>query len=258
MTIFHLTPSQIEALFLVFTRISAISFTAPLFSDRRIPMQIRAGISLLLAIILQPIVSPVGEITSSIPLFVLLVCKEVLVGVVIGFSANLIFQIVQMASEMQDMSAGFSFAGMVDPEMQRSGAILGQFQMIVMWLIFLTVNGHHVLIQSIADSFYIVPLGGFNYHSSLTGQLVMLVTTMMLLALRMSAPLIGSVLLADLSFGMLQRTAPQLNLISVGFPIKIALSGIVVMFCLPYIIPMQRDFVPYMERIINSFLILGR
>lgn len=233
-------------------------FTAPFFSDHRIPLQIRAALSLLLAIILQPIVAPAGAgVSGSIPIFCLLLTKEILVGVIIGFAANLVFQIVQMASEMQDMSAGFGFAGMVDPHMEQSSAILGQFQTVLMWLIFLTVNGHHVLLQGIADSFYIVPLGAFQFHSSLAGELVMLVTTMMLIALRMSAPIIGAVLLTNLAMGMLQRTAPQLNLISVGFPVTIALSLVIVMFALPFIIPMQRDLIPYMGRIVDSFLVLS-
>jgi len=251
---FNLTTSQIAGFFLIFLRIGALMSTAPIFSSQRVPLQLRAALSLLLALLLQPVIAPDGPTVPSMPVFAMLAIREVAVGLVIGYLASLIFSIIEMAGEIQDMQAGFGFAGVVDPAMQRSSAILGQFQMVLMWLIFLMVNGHHMLLQAVTDSFAIVPLGKFTYTTEMTANMVQLTMTILFIALRISAPVLGAVLLSDLGLGMLQRTAPQLNIIAVGFPIKITVAVAVVCLALPFITGVFRDLVPFMRTAITGVL----
>ena len=253
--IFSLSPSQIAGFFLIFVRIGAIMFTAPIFSSPRVPVQLRTGICLLLTFLLQPVVAPDGpQVNFSLIVFGALLLREVIVGLVIGYIANLLFSAIEMAGELQDTQSGFGFAGVVDPNFERSSAILGQFQMVLMWLIFMTVNGHHLLMQAIADSFQLVPLGKFAYHEGLTTQMLRLVTNLLLIAIRISAPVLGSVLLADLGMGVLQRTAPQLNIMAVGFQVKIVVAVIVVGLALPFICALQRDVVFQMAPAVRDML----
>jgi flagellar biosynthetic protein FliR len=127
--------------------------------------------------------------------------------------ANLVFSVIEMAGELQDTQSGFGFAGVVDPNFSQSSAILGQFQMVFMWMIYLTINGHYLLLGGLVNSFRIIPLGGLTYQGSMSTHLVAVAGTLMLIALKISAPVITAVLLADLALGMLQRTAPQLNMV---------------------------------------------
>lgn len=259
MTIFSLTPNQIAALLLIFVRIGGIVMTAPVFSSYRVPLYLRAGISFLLAVILQPMAAPQGiPIGETDILFGLLVIKETLVGVVIGYTANMIFSAVQMAGEIQDTQAGYGFAGVVDPNVNRSSAILGQFQMVLMWVVFLVINGHHVLLASMMESFSIIPVGTFAYHGDVTQHFFSLTMTLMFIAIKIGAPIIGAMLLTDLALGMLQRTAPQLNLIAVGFQIKTAIAITVMLLTLPYLITMQRGLVDYMGSMVHDILQFGR
>lgn len=259
MTFFTLDPNHIQTFLLIFVRIGAIFMSAPLLSNQQVPLQIRAGLSLLLAFLLQPLVAPAGpHAATSALVLVLLLLKEVIVGLIIGYAANLIFSIVDMAGEFQDTQAGFGFAGVVDLSFTQTSVVLGQFQTILMWMIFLTVNGHHALLQAIADSFQIVPLGGFAFTGSQADHMFRLATTLMLLALRISGPIIASVMLTDMALGVLQRTAPQLNLLAVGFQVKIAVAITVLSLSLPFILGLERDLVPYMGNLIQGFLTLGR
>lgn len=251
---FNLTTSQIAGFFLIFLRIGAMMFSAPIFSSQRVPLQLRAGLSLVLALLLQPIIAPDGPIITSLTVLALLALREAIVGLVIGYLASLVFNIIEMAGEMQDMQAGFGFAGVVDPMMQRSSAILGQFQMVLMWLIFLIVNGHQMLLKALYDSFTIVPLGKFTYAPGMTTDMIGLVTSTLLIAIRISAPVLGAVLLSDLAMGMLQRTAPQLNIVAVGFPIKIVVAVGVMCIALPFMLGMFRDLVPFMRTTIAGML----
>ena len=165
---------------------------------------------------------------------------------------------MEIAGELQDTQAGFAFAGLVDLSVSKSSAVLGQFQTVLMWMIFLTVNGHYLLLQAVADSFQAVPLGSFAFTGNMAGHMFHLATSLMLIALRISGPIIGAVLLADLSLGLLQRTAPQMNLLAVGFQVKITIALIVLGLSLPFIFSMQRSLVPYMSNIIQGFLALSR
>ncbi|MHB9108482.1 MAG: flagellar biosynthetic protein FliR [Armatimonadota bacterium] len=251
---FDLTTSQIAGFFLIFLRIGAMMISAPIFSSPRVPLQLRAGMSLVLALLLQPIVAPDGPMVTSLGVLALLAVREVVVGLIIGYLASLIFNVIEMAGELQDMQAGFGFAGVVDPMMQRSSAILGQFQMVLMWLIFLIANGHQMLLQALSDSFAIVPLGKFTFAPSMATHMVSLTMTIMLIAIRISAPVLGAVLLSDLAMGMLQRTAPQLNIIAVGFPIKIVVAVGVMCISLPFLLGIFSDLVPFMRSAITGML----
>lgn len=252
---FALTTSQVVGFFLIFTRIGALMLSAPVFSSQRVPLQLRAGISLMLAFLLQPVVAPTGPGTpDSLFIFVLLLVREAAIGLMIGYVANLIFSVVEMAGELQDTQTGFGFAGVVDPTMTRPSAILGQFQTVLLWLVFFAVNGHLVLLQAVADSFQMVPLGQFQYAPALTDNMVRTALTMFSIAIRISAPVLASVLLADLGLGVLQRTAPQLNIIAVGFPIKITIAVTVLSLSLPFLTAAWRDLIPYMGETVHRFL----
>ncbi|MHB9130830.1 MAG: flagellar biosynthetic protein FliR [Armatimonadota bacterium] len=259
MNLFHPTTSQIVGLLLIFVRIIAICFTAPVLSSPRVPLHLRAGIGIVLTLLLQPVVAPSGlEVGNSWTVFGVLLIKEVLAGLVIGYSASLILGIVQMVGEIQDKQAGFGFAGVVDPNATSGAAILGQFQMVLMWLVFFAVNGHHVLMQGIAESFFAVPLGSFTYTGGLTTHMVGTVTTLIMVALKISAPVVGSVLLADLALGMLQRTAPQLNIIAVGLQMKIAIALLVISLSLPFTVAVDRNLVSTMSRSMHEVMALSR
>jgi len=245
MMIFSLTPDDVVTFMLVLIRIGGIILTAPLFSHPRVPPPLRMGIALLLTFLLRPVIAVhFPEASGSVVVLALLVIKEALTGVIIGYTANLVFSVVQMAGEMQDTQAGFSLANTMDPTLSPHSAILGQFQLVLMWLLFFAVKGHQVLIQGIADSFVVIPLGTASFDGVLTLQMTGMVTSLLLLALRISAPVIGAVLLADLAVGMIQRTAPQLNLLAIGFQVKIAVAVLALTFALPFILLGERGLVP--------------
>lgn len=251
---FALTTSQIAGFLLIFLRIGAVLFTAPIFNSQRVPVQMRAAIALLLTFLLQPVIAPDGPQVASLPVFVLLAVREVVIGLVIGYTANLVFSIIEMAGDLQDTQAGFGFAGTVDPTMQRPGAVLGQFQVVLMWLVFLVANGHLLLMQAVTDSFQLVPIGKFAFTSAMTGNMLHLILTMLFIAIRISAPVLGAVLLSDLAMGILQRTAPQLNIIAVGFPIKITVAVAVTCLSLPFLIGALRDLVPFMGTAVSGMI----
>lgn len=243
----------IQNLLLIFARMGGLVMTAPVFSSHRVPPQLRAAISVIMTMIVFPLVKPI-PIENSIINFGLLVVNEVIIGLVLGFTANMIFMVIQVAGELQDTQIGFGFAGVVDPNMGQSSAIIGQLQMIMMWIIFVAANGHHFLLKAVAESFILIPpgLGAFNVEG--VNRMVTISAEMLMLAIKIGAPVVAAVLVADMAMGVLQRTAPQLNLMAVGFQVKIVVGVAVLILAMPMIVSMQYDLVDYMARIFNEMM----
>jgi flagellar biosynthetic protein FliR len=244
----------IQNLLLIFARMGGLVMTAPVFSSHRVPPQLRAAISVIMTLIIFPLVRPMA-IENSIINFGLLILNEVIIGLVLGFTANMIFMVIQVSGEIQDTQIGFGFAGVVDPNMGQSSAIIGQLQMIMMWIIFVAANGHHFLLRAITESFILIPPGLGTFQVASVNRIVAISAEMLMLALKIGAPVIAAVLVADLSMGVLQRTAPQLNLMAVGFQVKIAVGVIVLILAMPMIVSMQYDLVSYMARIFNEMML---
>ena len=204
----------IQNLLLIFARMGGLVMTAPVFSSHRVPPQFRAAISVIMTLIIFPLVRPM-PIESSIINFGLLILNEIIIGLVLGFTANMIFMVIQVAGEMQDTQIGFGFAGVVDANMGHSSAIVGQLQMIMMWIIFVAANGHHYILRAITESFVLIPPGLGSFHITGVERMVAISAEMLMLAVKIGAPVVAAVLVADMSMGVFQITAPQLNLMAV-------------------------------------------
>lgn len=248
---------QLESLVLIFTRITGIFLAAPVLSSARIPPQVKVGLSLLVALVLCPVVGAPAALATETITFVLLVLKEAIVGLTFGFVANLVFASVQMAGEIADMQAGYAFAGMIDPTTGQHTSIIGQFQIMMAWLVFLAVDGHHILLSGIADSFTVVPLGALTFNAGVVGGIMSLSSRVFVIALQIGAPILGAVLLGDLALGLLSRTVPQLNLLVLGFPVKMLLGLIMLVIALPLSLVLERNLVYLMKGAVTQLLSLA-
>jgi len=225
---------QIQALLLVFARVAGIVTAAPVLGSERVPIPIRVGLAFLVAVVLAP-VTPVasGAVPAGVLAFAAVAATETAVGMLIGFVSNLVFLAIQMAGEFGDLQAGFGFAGMLDPTYQGRATVIGQFQNLVALLIFVGVNGHHLLLSGVVDSFNALPLGAVAIAPGVANGLLGLASKMLVMVIKISAPVVFSVLLADIAMGMVARTVPQMNILVLGFPVKISLALITVFLGLP-------------------------
>ena len=248
---------QVQSVMLVFTRIAGIFLSAPVLNSHRVPAHTKIGLSVLVAIIVVPVVGPPGEAAKEALPFAMLMVKEAVVGLSIGFVAQLIFAAVHMAGEMADMQSGFAFAGMVDPNTGQRTSIIGQFQIMTAWLIFLAVDGHHVLLNGVVDSFQVVPLGMVSVDPAVAQGVLGLGSHVFVIALQIGAPIIGAVLLGDLAIGLLSRTVPQMNLLVLGFPIKMTLGLVMLVLALPLSLALERNLVYFVKDAIEQILSLS-
>src|SRR3954469_14983542 len=216
------------AFLLVFVRVTAFFLVMPLFSYRTIPATFKVGLGFFLSLIMfLSMEAPIFEINGS---YYLLIIKEMLVGLLIGFIAYVIMSAIQIAGGLIDFQMGFGMVNVMDPQTGAQSPIMGQYLYIIGLFFLLTVNGHHLILDGIYYSYQFIPLdqAWLPFGSEKVVEFVIRsFSTMFMIALQMSLPVVGSLFLVDVALGIVARTFPQLNIFVVGMPVKIVVSFVI-------------------------------
>ncbi|HON37774.1 MAG: flagellar biosynthetic protein FliR [Desulfomonilia bacterium] len=236
----NLAWQDILSFLFVFVRVGTIFALVPFFGSEVIARRITAIIAFFLSLVLVPVV-PAAEIAMEglnvITLIVFLI-HELLIGLCLGLAVNVIFAGVQIAGEIAGFQMGFAIVNIVDPITGVDAPVTSNLLYIVAFLLFLSFGGHHMLIKALVDSYYIIPLeAGFpdqKYHLAVLSY----GARMFLLGVKMAAPVIGVLLLLNISFALTARAIPQMNVFLMSFPLTIAIG----LFFMIVIIKMMPPF----------------
>lgn len=220
---------------LVFCRITSFFVVAPIFSAHNVPSQFKIGLSFFVAFL---VFSVLGSSQVAMDgMYIIAILKEVLVGLVLGFTAYLFFTVVQIAGSFIDMQMGLSMANIIDPMTGVSSPIIGNLKFTVASLIFLAINGHHYLLSAIISSYRWIPLQSRDvaglYNGQMSDFLFRAFTDTFAIAFQIGAPLIVALFLTDIGLGILAKTAPQFNIFVVGVPIKLLLGLVLLIVVMP-------------------------
>lgn len=216
----------------VFVRTGAVIMTAPIFGALNVPMQVKAGLSFVIALILT-------QITAYVPLpqgFVSLVLSllgEMLIGAAIGLCVRFIFTGIEFAGQVASFQMGIGMASAYDPINSAQVTVFGKMMSILTLLIFLSVNGHLMVLMALSRSFEVIPPYGFHLSSSLIEGMVNFSKEIFLLAIKFSAPVMAILIFVNIGLGIMARTVPQLNMFVVGFAITIMVGFVVMALSLP-------------------------
>ena len=225
----------IAQFFLPLARILSVLATAPVLGQSPAPVQVRIGLGLALTMVIAPVLPPTHPSVSLVSLEgVMLLLEQIGIGLILGFCLNVVFAAVTMAGDMMGLQMGLGFASFYDPAHATFRPLVGQFLTVLFTLIFLSMEGHLLVIEALADSFQQIPLDpALQFHAQ--GWQVGLIWAGALFvdALRLSLPVLAALLVTNLGLGVLTRAAPQLNLFAVGFPLTLAVGFIVLDFSLP-------------------------
>lgn len=224
--------SQIVTFLLVLVRVAGIFTVAPIFGNVNVTPYVRVGIAVCLAFVFLPMAHFDASHLEFMG-FLLVIAKEALVGIVMGFLVAMAFAAIQMAGAFIDLQIGFGFASVIDPMMKQHNAVIGQLYNLAATLLFLALNGHHLMIRGLADSFAVLPLGGMAVSPAATTGMVQVFLVFFLAALKIGAPVVGAIFLTDVALGILARTVPQLNVFVVGFPAKLTVGLLAIFAVMP-------------------------
>lgn len=220
-----------------FTRIAAMVGVAPIFGTQTVPMRVRVGVAVVLTLVIAPLVPPIGNIQPFSIGGVIVTAQQVLIGLAMGFAVRMAFSALEYAGNSVAMLMGLGFADMMDPQSGVDVPMVSQFFTILAGLLFLTFDGHLVLVQVMADSFKTLPVSLSGLSQNGIWQLVSWASWVFAGAVLVALPAVASLLIVNIAFGIMTRAAPQLNIFAVGFPLTLGLGFIVMLLTLPGLVP---------------------
>ena len=236
-----LTDAQLNAWLISFiwplTRILGLIMVAPVFGHSSVPRRVKIGLGVFIALIIAPTLPPMPDVGlgSWHGLFILI--QQLLIGMAIGFIMRIVFAAVEAAGEIVGLQMGLGFASFFDPQSAGQTIVISQFFNLLASLLFLAVNAHLLLLGILVESFKSLPISpqplstaGF-YSVANYGSVVFSV------GLKLALPLIAILLMTNLALGILTRSAPQLNIFAIGFPITLGVGLIALDITLPYFTP---------------------
>jgi flagellar biosynthetic protein FliR len=215
---------QAQIFFLAFTRVMAVIIHIPMLGGNAIPNQVRIALGFILTMVLIPW-QPLPPETMELGLFAFLVAilREIIIGTLAGFAANLTFGTIQIAGEAMGLGSGFGSSRIFNPSMETSVSAYDQMFIMVATLIFLVVNGHHFAIIALQRTFEAIPVNSAIEIGSVN-TLITMFSQLVAAGIQMAMPVMAALLLTDITLGLLARVAPQIQVFFLGLPLKVAVS----------------------------------
>ncbi|MER3522581.1 MAG: flagellar biosynthetic protein FliR [Ignavibacteria bacterium] len=229
--------SQFLIFLMIFVRVMALVVVAPMIGHMAVPIQVKVAIGLFVAFVMYPLASHEAAVvhTELIPL-VLAVFKEAAVGLLIGFAAGLLFAGVRFAGELIAIDAGLSLAALFDPESHAHASVISESLYLLMLMVFVMVDGHHVLLEALQLSYVSVPMGSVALNGELAEHLLKMVGMVFVVAVKLAAPVMVAMFLINVALSILARVMPQMNLFAVLFPLKVGVGLLVLTTALPLLV----------------------
>lgn len=237
-----------------FFRVAGFFMAVPLLGSQTLPANIRLLFSMVVTLAILPMVPDVPQIDLiSIEAF-LVIGQQVLIGVAFAFVVQIVYQVFALAGQMYAMQAGLGFASMADPANGVNTTVVAQFLVIGANLLFVTMNGHLALIQILADSFRLIPIGFSGIDREFFWELVNLGGWMFAAAFLIVIPGVTALLMVQAGLGIVTRAAPQLNIFSLGFPFMMTFSLLIAWIGLTTLTPHFENVFEYGLSFLNDWI----
>jgi flagellar biosynthetic protein FliR len=227
-------PSFALRLGLLLVRPAALVATAPPFGGSYTPAWVKIGLSVILALCVAPTVA-VPDITSGAMLAVA-VGRELMIGTALAMAVRVLVSGVELAGQLAGFQVGFSYAAAVDPQTGAQNNVIASLYSNLALLSFLAIDGHHQLLRAVARSYTSVPIGLGGVDASLGAMVARSLGAIFVLGAQLAAPVVIVLLIVELGLGLVTRAAPALNMLIIGFPVRL-IAGLVVLAATVSIVP---------------------
>ncbi|MGE3974458.1 MAG: flagellar biosynthetic protein FliR [Bdellovibrionales bacterium] len=248
--IYKFSESEILVFLLILARISAFLVTWPILSQTQVPQHTKLLLSLLLAFM----VMPATNIKAIDPrhledAFILLIMKEVFVGIILGFLAKMFFYTIETCGHIVSDAIGLTNAQVLNPTSDVRSSVIEQFYIILVTVFFLLINGHHYFLTALFESFRLVPVSQTSISFGFLANSGEYLQTIMLMGLKFAAPVFASLFAMNIAMGVIGRAVPQMNVLITGVSVNI-LFGLFIMFIS---LPMILSNLPeYMDQVLSK------
>ena len=253
--LYNFSETEMLAFALVLFRILAFMVAMPVFGTQSVPVQVKVLFSLTMAFILFPVI---GYQNLNVNLTEIgaaqLAIREIFLGLVFGYLVRIFFMSLSMAGQIISVSLGVASAQLFNPAFGDSGSSFDQFFMILGTLFFLAINGHHLFIGGLIDTYRLIPLeaGTLNFESF--AQVAAIVQEATEVAIKFAAPVFVTILFTNAAMGLIGRTVPQINILITSLPVN-TMVGLAVMFLsLPLMIWQMEDLLQSTAEMVFSVM----
>jgi flagellar biosynthetic protein FliR len=234
-----------------FIRTLALFAGMPVFSQRQVPARVRIGLALFIAVAAQPSLPAMPVIPlDSLPQLLTVTAQQLLIGLAMGFAVRVVFAALEFAGELIGLQMGLNFAGFFDPSTGSQGTSTSRFLGSMVAFLFVAINGHLMLINSLVESFQAFPVGEEPFRFLRIAQPQVWGAEIFRMGMWIALPLITMLMFVNLVLGIISRVAPQLNVFSVGFPLTVSIGLVGLVATLPL---MHQPFMIALERMLAAF-----
>jgi len=236
MPVFEQGIMVIELFGLVLARVFGIFIQGPVFQAHQITMRIRVGAAIVIAIALFPVLPMPAHLDVNLLQFFYLLIGNVIVGLMIGYTANLPILTLQFAGELLDIQLGLTIASSFDPMAGGTVNLIRRFELYLCIMTYLIINGHHYLFKALYRAFQVVPVTGFHFRGAVFREYTFLTSEMFKTALEISAPPLAALFITQMALGLVARASPQMNVFMLSFPVNLWVGLTLLAVTLPIII----------------------
>jgi flagellar biosynthetic protein FliR len=232
-----MSEAQVVMFGLILLRMISFVVSSVVFGSGTISAPVKILLSLVLSMVVLPSIH-LGPADSArlVEDVVLLSAREIFIGLSLGFLTRLFFFTIGMTGELISVSIGLGQAQIFNPMMGSNSNTVEQFYSTIATLIFFAANGHHLLISAIAQSYELVPLAQMKLNVGPYAEIATFTQDMMVMAIKMCAPILGAVMITNIAMGVLGRAVPQINVLVTSMPVTLMLGFILMFLCIPLLV----------------------
>jgi len=239
-----------EVFLLILVRIASFVYTAPFFSMANTPQRVKLSLAIFISVMVFSLIPDRTLVYSGLLDYAVLLVKESVVGLLLGFCANICIQAISFAGHVIDVNIGLSMSTMYDPTMKEQISVSGTFYYYTVFLLMLITGLYQFLISAIVDSYTIIPLGKATVNATLYDSFLEMIADYFIMGFRIALPVFITLMILNVVLGVLTKVAPQLNMFAIGMQLKL-LVGFAIMFITVFLLP---DISSYLLSMMKTFV----
>lgn len=244
-------PNSVVVFLLLMARFSGVFAFFPFFDNQLISINIRASMVFFMSVVCFPLVSYTFPDFSMIE-FLIAALFEIMLGFIASICLQIVFAMLSFGGELISFTMGLTMASAYDPISGTQKPIIAQLIILLALLVALSLDFHHTIFLVVSHSLNATPLGSFIFEPKSLEYFVKAFGNIFLVGFCMAFPILAIILLSDVIFGMIMKTHPQFNLLAIGFPVKIAIAFVVLVFTIPAIM------FSFKKELREAFLAVGK
>ncbi len=232
--LYSFNEAQIMAFILVVIRMSAFTVSWPIFGTQTVPAPVKILFALSLSLVLFPVVNITGlSADMSTSSLIFMTIKEAFIGVSIGYLARMFLYAISISGQIISVTMGLSGVQLFNPSIGETSTPIDQFQVFLVSLLFLAINGHHIFLSALTKSFQMVPLSADLLSLQVFSNVGVMVQQIMVIGVKLAAPVLVAITITNIMMGIIGRAVPQINVLITSLPVNILVGFIVLIFSLP-------------------------